>query len=229
MQIKLFSTLPSLNDYEVKFSRWHFMTFQFFNISALLKCSVLRNFTSSVIETRGRGKFATKTAFLLPSPSWLLNPLLSHGVFSLWNFRFRMRVSYQGNVFLNLMQLVSAYIEWTFWVLFLHLSHWFKINSKMKTRSRICPKLCCLNLSDQPKRNFYLLKMTYFSLLNCQESEAHVILQMTTLKKFQLSLRHAHGSHVARAAYSPKQYVFQNWRFFLRDFIQDFTFHVIPE
>ena len=58
--------------------------------------------------------------------------------------------------------------------------------------------------------------MTYFSLLNCQESEAHVIPQMTTLKKFQLSLRHAHGSHAARAAYSPEQYIFQCLCFFAR-------------
>ena len=39
---------------------------------------------------------------------------------------------------------------------------------------------------------YITLKMTYFSLLNCQEREAHVIPQMTTLKQFQLSLRHAH-------------------------------------
>ena len=71
--------------------------------------------------------------------------------------------------------------------------------------------------------------MTCFSLFNCQESEENVIPQMTTLKKFQLSLRHAHGSHAARAAYYPEQYVFQNWCFFLLDFIQDFTFHMIPE
>ena len=71
--------------------------------------------------------------------------------------------------------------------------------------------------------------MTCFSLFNCQESEENVIPRMTTLKKFQLSLRHAHGSHAARAAYYPEQYVFQNWCFFLRDFIQDFTFHMIPE
>ena len=72
--------------------------------------------------------------------------------------------------------------------------------------------------------------MTYFSLLNCQESEAHVIPQMPTLKQFQLSLRHAHGSHAARAIpYCPEQYVFQYLCFFLRDFVQDFTFHMIPE
>ena len=61
-----------------------------------------------------------------------------------------------------------------------------------------------------------LFKMTCFSLFDCQESEEHVIPQMTTLKKFQLSLRHAHGSHAARAAYYPEQYVFQNWCFFTR-------------
>ena len=71
--------------------------------------------------------------------------------------------------------------------------------------------------------------MTNFSLLKCQESEAHVIPQMATLKKFQLSLRHAHGSQTARAAYSPEQYVFQYLWVFLRDFIQDFTFHMIPD
>ena len=60
-----------------------------------------------------------------------------------------------------------------------------------------------------------LFKMTYFFLLNCKESEAHVIPQMTTLKKFQLSLRHAHGSHAARAIpYPPQQHVFQNWCLF---------------
>ena len=72
--------------------------------------------------------------------------------------------------------------------------------------------------------------MTYFSLLNCQESEAHVIPQMKTLKKFQLSLRHAHGSHAARAAYSPEPGIFFSiCAFFLPNFIQDFTFHMIPE
>ena len=30
MHIKLFSSLPSLNDYEVKFPRWHFMSLKFF-------------------------------------------------------------------------------------------------------------------------------------------------------------------------------------------------------
>ena len=64
-----------------------------------------------------------------------------------------------------------------------------------------------------------LFKMTCFSLFNCQESEEHVIPQMTTLKKFQLSLRHAHGSHAARAAYYLEQYVFQNWCFFARFYL----------
>ena len=68
-------------------------------------------------------------------------------------------------------------------------------------------------LARSTKKNL-LFKMTCFSLLNCQESEEYVILQMTTLKKFQLSLRHAHGSHTARAAYYPEQYLFQNWCFF---------------
>ena len=48
MHIKLFSVLPSLKDYEVKFSRWHFMAFQFLNVNALLKYSVLRKFVSSM-------------------------------------------------------------------------------------------------------------------------------------------------------------------------------------
>ena len=61
------------------------------------------------------------------------------------------------------------------------------------------------------------------------ESEVHVISQMTALKNLQLSVKHAHGSYAARAIpYFPEQYVFHNWCF-LRDFIQDFTFHMIPE
>ena len=45
MHIKLFSTLPSQHDYEVKYSRWHFMEFvttrqQFLNVNALLKYSL---------------------------------------------------------------------------------------------------------------------------------------------------------------------------------------------
>ena len=48
MHIKLFSTLPSLKDYEVKFSRCHFMAFQFLNVHALLKYSVLRKFAPSM-------------------------------------------------------------------------------------------------------------------------------------------------------------------------------------
>ena len=48
MHIKLFSTLLSLNDYEVKFPRWHFMAFQFLNVNALLKYFVLRKFASSL-------------------------------------------------------------------------------------------------------------------------------------------------------------------------------------
>ena len=77
MHIKLFSVLPSLKDYEVKFSRWHFMAFQFLNVNALLKYSVLRKFASSMylqIEARVIGIIAKKvlklkTAFLMPSPS----------------------------------------------------------------------------------------------------------------------------------------------------------------
>ena len=61
------------------------------------------------------------------------------------------------------------------------------------------------------------------------EIEVHVISQMTALKNLQLSVKHAHGSYGARAIpYFPEQYVFHNWCF-LRDFIQDFTFHMIPE
>ena len=48
MLIKLFSILPSLNDYEVKFPRWHLMAFQFLDVNTLLKYSVLRNFASSL-------------------------------------------------------------------------------------------------------------------------------------------------------------------------------------
>ena len=48
MLIKLFSILPSLNDYEVKFPRWHLMAFQFLHVNALLKYSVLRQFASSI-------------------------------------------------------------------------------------------------------------------------------------------------------------------------------------
>ena len=48
MHIKLFSALPSLNNYEVKFSRWHFMAFKFFlHVNAILRYSVLRKFASS--------------------------------------------------------------------------------------------------------------------------------------------------------------------------------------
>ena len=57
----------------------------------------------------------------------------------------------------------------------------------------------------------------------------HVISQMTALKNLQLSVKHARGSYAARAIpYFPEQYVFHNWCF-LRDFIQDFTFHMILE
>ena len=38
MHIKLFSSLPSLNDYEVKFPRWHLMAFKFFKCKCA--CSV---------------------------------------------------------------------------------------------------------------------------------------------------------------------------------------------
>ena len=48
MFIKLFSIFPSLNNYEVNFPRWHFMAFQFLNVNALLKYSVLRNFACSL-------------------------------------------------------------------------------------------------------------------------------------------------------------------------------------
>ena len=140
------------------------MAFQFLNVNELLKCSVLRNFTSSLIEARVSGIiakkiFKLKTAFLLPSPSYLLNsPIDSWRIFSL--------------------------------------------------------KLSLPRESFLPGKHKLLLKMTCFFLLKCQESEEHVIPQMTTLKKFQLPLRHAHGSHAARAAYSPEQYVFQNLCFF---------------
>ena len=101
-------------------------------------------------------------------------------------------------------------------VSFLYLSDWLKIDSKKKTR--ICLKFCYLNLSDQPKRNFYSKWLTlYFSLFKCHESEVHVISQMTALKNLQLSVKHAHGSYAARAIpYSPELYVFQNWCFFAR-------------
>ena len=46
MHIKLFSALPPLNDYEVKFPCWHFMAFKFFNVNALLQYSVLIKFAS---------------------------------------------------------------------------------------------------------------------------------------------------------------------------------------
>ena len=66
-------------------------------------------------------------------------------------------------------------------------------------------------------------------MFKCHESEVHVISQMTALKNLQLSVKHAHGSYAARAIpYFPEQYVFHNWCF-LRDFIQNFTFHMIPE
>ena len=48
MFIKLFSMFPSLNNYEVNFPRWHFMAFQFLNVNALLKYSVLRNVACSL-------------------------------------------------------------------------------------------------------------------------------------------------------------------------------------
>ena len=77
MPIKLFSILPSLNDYEVKFPRWHLMAFQFLNVNALLKYSVVRKFASSLYSiNRGESEWNNrekvlklKTAFLMPSPS----------------------------------------------------------------------------------------------------------------------------------------------------------------
>ena len=117
------------------------MAFQFLNANELLKCSVLRNFTSSLIEARVSGIiakkiFKLKTAFLLPSPSYLLNsPIDSWRIFSL--------------------------------------------------------KLSLPRESFLPGKHKLLFKMTCFFLLKCQESEEHVIPQMTTLKKFQLPLRHA--------------------------------------
>ena len=58
MLIQLFSTLPSLNDSEVNFSRWHFMAFQFLNVNALLKYSVLRKFASSMyLINRGESEW----------------------------------------------------------------------------------------------------------------------------------------------------------------------------
>ena len=45
MHVKLFSTLPSQHDYEVKFSPWYFMEFvttqcQFLNVNAFRKYSL---------------------------------------------------------------------------------------------------------------------------------------------------------------------------------------------
>ena len=58
MLIQLFSTLPSLNDSEVKFPCWHFMAFQFLNVNALLKYSVLRKFASSMyLINRGESEW----------------------------------------------------------------------------------------------------------------------------------------------------------------------------
>ena len=71
--------------------------------------------------------------------------------------------------------------------------------------------------------------MTYFSLLNCQESEAHVIPQMTTLKQFQLSLRHAHDVMRHELFLTVGTICFSVFVLLLRDFVQDFTFDMIPE
>ena len=75
----------------------------------------------------------------------------------------------------------------------------------------ICLKFCYLNLSDRLKRNFY--SKWHSSLFWNTKKAKHTSDENT--KKFQLSLKHAHGSHAARAIpYSPEQYVFQNWCFF---------------
>ena len=76
---------------------------------------------------------------------------------------------------------------------------------------------------------YITLKMTYFSLLNCQESEAHVIPQMTTLKQFQLSLRHAHDVMRHELFLTVGTICFSVFVLLLRDFAQDFTFDMILE
>ena len=85
------------------------------------------------------------------------------------------------------------------WALSWFCSCIYLIGSKLiRKLRRDLPQIMLPELVKSTKKKL-LFKLTYFFLLNCQESEAHVIPQMTTLKKLQLSLRHAHGSHAARA------------------------------
>ena len=120
-------------------------------------------------------------------------------------------------------------------VLSLHLSDWFKNISKMKTR--ICPKLCYLNLSDQPKSSQFkssqvkkklLFKMTYFSPWNAKKAK-HPSSCRWQHEKIPTVTKARAWCHAARAAYSPNSMFFSICAFLLRDFVQDCTFHMIPE